>query len=58
MRDRLRARTCDSVPCQRRGSDRGIINDAIADHCGDRRFDCDRINGNLRNLPCKLRRAR
>jgi hypothetical protein len=42
-------------PCHR---DRGIVDEAIADHRGDRRPDGDRIGRDLSDLPGELTLAR
>ena len=51
---RLRPRGCDRMPRDRGGGNRGIVDDAVADHLGHLVLDADRVRGDGRDLPGEL----
>src|SRR4029079_10976444 len=51
---RLRPRGRDRMPRDRGSGDRGVVDDAVADHLGHLVLDTDRIRGNGRDLPGEL----
>ena len=54
MRLRLRARGGDRMPRDRGGGDRGVVDDAVADHLGHLVLDAYRVRGDGRDLPGEL----
>ena len=51
---RLRPRGGHRMPRDRGGGDRGVVDDAVADHPGDVGLDADRVCGDGRDLPGEL----
>ena len=54
MRHCLRPRGDDRAPRDRGGGDRGIVDDAVADHLGHLVLDADRVGGDGSDLPGEL----
>src|SRR6266480_657833 len=54
MRFGLRSRACNGMPRQRGGSDRGIVDNAVADHVGDVGLDGHGVGGHFSDLPGQL----